>query len=273
VCWCYAEYKILGRVQPPLNPKLTKTEQANVFEEFKKQFRTFANFTSDQRSQIVADWGVGFVEALMNDTPAMEKAMEALLFSVLIASWSAFETLVGDLWVAAIDFGPKELQNRLLLASNKWQKPDDAIGAATLGDIEHSPKKHFGSVLKAARKVSFQKLQYVIRYYDIAFATDTEALFKDTENGHIYALAALRHIFVHNAGKPDATFFKQIHQAKGLDDLKKATKGKSIHLDGELVNNLRHAAMMLGSRLIHFVDDVLTPLQPDVANTTSLESD
>jgi len=51
--------------------------------------------------------GVEYVERLVKVSHGMHQSMEAIMSSVVLESWTAFEILASDLWVAAVDNGPQ----------------------------------------------------------------------------------------------------------------------------------------------------------------------
>jgi len=123
-------------------------------------------------------------------------------------------------------------------------------------EVEHDPSTNYGSSLRELGRVSFQKLDYIKRFYTVAFDFDFDKMFSETEGGHITALSAFRNVLIHHAGRADKRFVKQVQPFEQLRGIKSSDK---IFLDGELVKKLQQAARSLSLRLIQFVDDVLTP--------------
>jgi hypothetical protein len=79
------------------------------------------------------------------------------------------------------------------------------------------------------------------------------------EGGYITALAAFRNTLIHNAGKADKRFIKQVQSFAEFRSIKPKDV---LVLDGEVVRKLHNSAIVLGWKLIQLVDDVLTPPKP-----------
>ena len=76
------------------------------------------------------------------------------------------------------------------------------------------------------------------------------------EGGYITALAAFRNTLIHNGGKADKKFVKQVQSFAEFRSIKPK---EVLVLDGEVVRKLHNSAIVLGWKVIEFVDDVLTP--------------
>lgn len=253
--WCMdcARLKIEGELQSPFCD--TPVSEA-LEKEFASQRLSWEQASDDVKSSLRGHFGVRYVQELVQSNPEMDVSLEALLSSIIIESWIAFETMAADLWVAAVDVGPAVLRKRVLLKTIKPGSENDPVADLTSEDeIEHDPAKNLGSALRQARKVSFQKLHSITRNYEIAFASRVKAIFAD-ENGYIAVLAAYRNALIHNGGEADATFRKQV---KGFHEFEDLPKNQKLVLDGELVYKLRNVSAAVGAKLLHFVDDILTP--------------
>lgn len=214
---------------------------------------------------------VNYVEHLIHSSKGMLQSLEAVLASLITGSWTAFEVLASDLWVAGVDHAPAEVVARLHVASDKlFERPDDNIRPETVHEVNIDARTHYGSFLRAIGKVSFQKLHKIKAYYEAAFGFDAAKLFDDTEDGYIYALSAVRNVLTHSSGKADKQFQKQVER---FPELRAIQIGDEVLIDGSLVIKLRTAAAVLGAALLHYVDDIITPPQLDVANTTNFEID
>jgi hypothetical protein len=253
--WCmdYAAYKTGGEVEPPFT---VFQPSAKLRAEFAIQHGQWVSLSAEELSPLLAKWGAGTINLMLQSVPGMDVSMEALLSSVVIESWIAFETLVSDLWVTAVDIGPAILRKKVLAKTLKTNKSgDDPLDLASHEDIEFDPAKRLGTAYREARRVSFQRLFFIIRNYEIVFGPQIKTLFQ-SDGGYITALSACRNVLIHNAGKADITFIKQVTSFDELKDIKPKQK---LPLNGDLVAKLRNASTSLGAKLIHLVDDVLTP--------------
>ncbi len=78
---------------------------------------------------------MGQIDEMLSHEMGSNQSMEAIMFSVVVETWIAFETLAADLWFTALDHGPAEWRNRVLLKSSKFKKGDD------LEFVEGDPSK------------------------------------------------------------------------------------------------------------------------------------
>jgi len=211
--------------------------------------------TASGVKELIDDVGIPFVEHNLKDNKDVQASMMAVLSTIVLESWTAFETLASDLWVIAVDQGPKDVRNRLMLSKN-WLTPDDQITPEKVHEIEYDSSRHFGSFLRDVGKVSFQKLDYIRRFYSAAFGKQTDELFEKIEAGYIFALSGFRNALVHNAGKADKRFVKAVAR---FEEFRSIKPNAILPLDGEVVRKLHNSAIVLGWKLIGFVDGVLRP--------------
>jgi len=127
---------------------------------------------------------------------AMHDATEAIWAFVILGSWTAFESLAGDLWVAGVDNDKGQAVANLTFASvsNKLKRPDDNLRPTTIYKSGINPKTNYGSFLRAVGSVTFQTLRDIKNYYEIAFGNDVVRLFDEIENDYIEVLATFRNI-------------------------------------------------------------------------------
>jgi hypothetical protein len=253
----YAATKSGHSINPDLFEFRLQASSQVAADEFNRLVETYRKLPDEQHRELLDSIGISYIEYRLKirDQRAVPTAIEALLATVIIDSWAAFENLVSDLWVTAVDKGPSEVASRVSL-SKQLQKPDDHITPATVHKLEHDPRTQLGSWLRETGRVSFQKLDYIRVYYGEAFGKDVRTLFDEVEGGYIVALAAFRNALIHNAGKADAQFVNQVAR---FPEFRSINVKDAIVLDGEIVKRLRNAGMYLGQKLIQFVDKVLTP--------------
>src|SRR5437868_4083054 len=190
---------------------------------------------------------------------AMHDATEAIWAFVILGSWTAFESLAGDLWVAGVDNDKGQAVANLTFASvsNKLKRPDDNLRPTTIYKSGINPKTNYGSFLRAVGSVTFQTLRDIKNYYEIAFGNDVARLFDEIENGYIEVLATFRNVITHSAGRADKKFVDRIHgRFPEFDSIK---ENDLLQPDGELANKLNTVAAKLGAELLAHIDDVLTP--------------
>lgn len=249
-----AIFRLGGFVASTLDEVLTRLPSESITAEIKKQFEAFLKLPFEKHVQYRQIFGIRYVEGMLEDNEGMQKSIDAIFASIVLESWTSFECLAGDLWVSAIDNGPKEMAQKVQLSRHVKKQDDMSIN--DVKDNDFDPRSQYAAFLREARMVSFQTLSSIEKFYGVAFGKDATDLFLKTEDGYIYALSAVRNILAHKAGRVDKAFTKQCAR---FEELKGYAVGDPIRLDGELVKKLRRAATSLGVALIHFVDGATTP--------------
>lgn len=252
-----AVFKITGKLSIHERKFDDETERA-ISAEFLKlheaeRLRGFAG-----KSDIPANirQGASRIEHMAAHELGSHDSIQNLLRAVVVQSWTAFETLAADLWFTALDYGLPEWRKR---ASIKYDNPaaDTEEPPLTEAEIDSlpDPQKEYGSSLRERGKVSFQGLKKIIAAYKTVFRKKAETIFD--QNKAVLALAAVRHVIAHKAGVADR---KYLNAAKDFPELLQFTKVKlkqPIPLDGEMVRELRNAAINLGIELLLHVDGVI----------------
>jgi hypothetical protein len=238
--------KYTPKQQREISRIIQKLRDANVRQQLKGE-----NMIERRQTE-----GLPFIEGLLSHQVGAAQSMQAIMFSIVVETWIAFETLAADLWYAALDYGPKEWRIPVLEQSRKFKKGSNFEKRARPKTI-HDPQKAYGSYLRDVDKVSFQKLAYIVFWYKTAFGTQIPKLFSDIEGGYIYALSAVRNVIVHKAGKADPLFLAAIKEFPEL------VKNDFVRLDGEIVRRLRNTAIHLATELVMFVDKTITPAKAE----------
>lgn len=250
----HAIFKITGKITIR-NRQFDKETLRAINKEIVKQRgiqkRKF-NSGKESREQRRLSSGVGYINQLLGTSYGANQSIEALLFSVIVESWVAFETLAADLWFTALDYGPPEWRARTLSKAHKFRKRKESDGDSppSIPVEDADPQKRFAASLRKNDLVSFQKFWYIKFWYKVAFGSEAAEIFKLNRN--ISVLAAVRNVIIHNSGIADKQY---IGVVKGFSDLGLSGEiGKPIHLNGELVRELRNVAIHLGSELVLFID-------------------
>ncbi len=207
--------------------------------EFARQISEDSKTSHEEQVRLRLRFGTALIEGMLNENlPAPMAAIDALFASIVVQSWTAFECLVGDLWVLAIDHGPKKWIEQLVQSKQINKK--------------EMPGPRWGSHLRAKRKVTFQTLPNIRRLYEAAFGELLAMEFNNVAGGHIVALSAIRNVLTHRAGLTDSTFLEQVAH---FPEFSRYKVSEPVLLDGECVKRLRQASLELGLALISFVDD------------------
>jgi len=132
-------------------------------------------------------------------------------------------------------------------------KSDSKANEHDAETLQRDPRKDYAGSLTESGVVSFRKLDRITYWYSVALKTRNT--FRDCKD--IHALSAYRNSLVHNGGKVDNDFIRQIEPVSDLRGT--FNLDEKLLLDGTLVARLRDAALLLGTKLIEIVDSVLRP--------------
>lgn len=184
----------------------------------------------------------------------MGAALDALFASVVLGSWTAFECLVSDVWVSAVNLGPKEFRQKVEKSRAVREKKDSLSDESVPSDLD--PLVNYGEYLREERLVNFQTFPNIQKFYSVLFDKPTiEKLFK-TSDPYIAALAAVRNVLAHKAGIADKTYEKQV---KDFPEYAKFKDQDEVLLDGASAKRLYWAAAVTGTVILSHIDDILTP--------------
>jgi hypothetical protein len=207
------------------------------------------------------------VTMLAGEGAPARQGIEAMLSSSITGTWTAVETMLGDLWEAALNIHPKTLAE--LKGKRKRFQQSDTDNAATPPDDQDEPdseslksvplneilRREFdinnwmGSVLRTRRR--FDHLAGIREAYALAFSKDFNVIDSCLKNDVLDSLNAVRNLIVHRSSIVDATYERR---AKHLT-IPAAPIGFPIFLDGEIVRDLMNAAIICSLQLIVAVDD------------------
>ena len=209
--------------------------------------RRFASGQDDRHKRRMTV-GLRHIEEMLSHDLGTNQSMVALLFSVAVESYTAFESLAGDLLYTALNQGPPEWRMNVWAKRNKFERGSD--WDPFMPTITRDPQKDWGYSLKESNALGFQRLSKIKFWYRVAFNERADSLFK--KHPYIDALAAVRNVIAHNAGKADGHYREKVAE---FDELKRVTDDTLIRLDGEIVRKLSNAAISLGQQLLVFVDN------------------
>jgi hypothetical protein len=180
-----------------------------------------------------------------------------LLGTMVIGAWTAFETLAGDLWDAAVNAHPKtlsELRGNVKL----WNDPN-APTKSVAPSTTTQTSSDIGTSLRDKGKVKFQTVWQIRNAYASAFCDDFATVRDTLMNQSVEHLAAVRNILVHKAGIADQKFLEAI---TGCPHFAGLLEESSINLNGAIVSDLVSVAANQSVALISAVDEWLKQ-QPD----------
>ena len=190
--------------------------------------------------------------AYTNDRPVFETLMSLQV----VAGWTAFETLAGDLWEAAVNAHPRTLSDLGGGKESPKGKGEDEGGQIPikrLQEYNYNVRDAMGTLLRGANKVQFVRLEDIRDAYARAFSKHFNRIGGAIEDASLDALAVARNLIVHKAGVCDGDYERRT-RGGSLPPLPQLAIGQRLVLDGTLVKALVAPVLTCGVRLIQAVD-------------------
>ncbi len=169
---------------------------------------------------------------------------ERYIASMLLGVWTAFETLAGDLWEAALNAHPRILSD---LKSGEKTVPINQVQR-----FGYDLREKMGTILR--KKYSFDRLDGIREGFEDAFSVDAEKIRAALSVKALDVLSALRNAIVHKAAIADSEY---LSRAKSLP-LPQLSVGDKILLDGDLIVPPMKEAIKAGDDLLFAVDEWIT---------------
>ena len=210
------------------------------------------------------------LEFLTSTPSSIRDAILAALAGQLLWGWTAFESMLTDLWLAAINHGPKEWAERVVEKPASQTKAEGERGSkeqeksipiASLKNYgNYDLRRSMGRLLMDQKKVDFQSLNNARRAYEAAFGeAPIKAIFEKPGHVEVKALEAVRNLYAHRRGVVDGKFKKLVSKFPRFAGLR---LNEEIPLDAEMVTVLNTAALRCGKELLRFVDAKLSAHSP-----------
>jgi hypothetical protein len=222
--------------------------------EANRQMVEYQSMPDKERVGLAFSMGINYVESLIALHPNMGDSADAIFASIILGSWTAFECLASDLWAIGVDKGPKTVAACLFL-SNRLERGEDNLTLEKLASLDSDIRVSPGSFLKEVGRVSFQRLDQIVKFYSIAFGDEYKKVFDDTAVGYIFALSSIRNVLTHRSGIADRKFVDKI--SGRFPEFDQAKVNYPLLLDGQIVSKLRMAAAEVGAELITRIDSLL----------------
>jgi hypothetical protein len=198
------------------------------------------------------DVGLAEWERTSAALPLIALGAEGLLSSCLVQSWTTFETLVTDTWVAALNMHPRGLSN-LTGGKVKTGKDDDrkSVSLALLQRYNYDLSNSMGSLLRS--KYGFDSLNGVRTAYRDAFG-DVKSIHDPLADPALDALNAIRQVLVHRSGIADEEYVSKV---ANLPLAPQVRIGDPLLLDGEVTAALLFAGRSIALAFLTAVDEWL----------------
>lgn len=199
---------------------------------------------------------------------AFSPAVDALVMSLLIGTWTAFEVLAGDLWEAAINHHPTGLARlagtRTRIRPKKDSQSQKKVSAdeksILLRDIERVAKGKYdlsslmGTLLRPRH--NFTTLVGIREAYSVAFSDDlgssTRGIDSILADDVFDALSLLRNLLVHKSGFADEEY---VNGSKQVPSLPQLEKNGLFEPSRETIEKIVVPAIAKAKELIVSVDD------------------
>jgi hypothetical protein len=215
---------------------------------------TVAAPTADTPAQTPYEVGFELWQRLSRiEAPVIRHGVESMLESYTVQSWTVFETLVADLWEAALNAHPVILAE--LRGARGGEPATDSSKSVALNLIQrhrYNVSEVMGTILR--ERYRFDTLLESRKAYREAFSVDGGAIQQILANQAIDAANALRQVLVHRAGVVDRLYASR---TENLPLAPHVAEGERIALNGEIVFNLLSAIRPLTIELFYAVDDWL----------------
>ena len=212
------------------------------------------------RNDLRVKLGLCYIEALLKaNNDGMKITVDSLFASIIMSSWTAFECLASDAWVAFVNNASARVRTAVNDSPRVRKKGVEEENEPTASRID--PAKDWAGSLREARRVSFQTLGDIKIYYGIALGKPImKRIFNETAQGYIKALSKVRNVLTHKAGIVDHDFFESV---KAFPELNFFEEGKPLLLDGWLVKKLRGAAYQVAAAILAEMDNIISPQSGD----------
>ncbi len=206
-------------------------------------------------------------ELIASLPPPMSNGLDAMLSSYLTGTWTAFETMCGDLWETALNINPARLAhlngNPKRLFKNAVSNQEGSFDQADRKESKFVPldlirrfgfdvKIRMGTVLRESR-FEFSRLSDIRKAYASAFDIDYSNIDAALSHKSIDALRTVRNLIIHQSGLADEAYLKLIPKLK----LPFAGKGRPILLNGPKVIEMISPVIHCSSQLMEAVDNWL----------------
>jgi hypothetical protein len=183
----------------------------------------------------------------------IDLGVDGVLSTLLVQSWTTFETLVADLWERALNLHPKGLAD---LNSSRVSVPrgDDQkqVALTILQRYDFNLTGRMGTLLR--EKYRFDSLNDRRRgsrkAYKDAFG-DANAILGPLNDPTLDALNAIRQVLVNRSGIADEEYVNAVANSPIAPHV---AVGETLPLDGELTSTLLLAGRPIAIALLQAVD-------------------
>lgn len=207
--------------------------------------------------------GASNVDDFARENDEAYTAVRALLSSLVIGCWTAFESLAVDLWTAALNEGPKTLSANVISRPVSSTRADGlappggqekTISLSDLTQFGYDLNSVMGDILRKRKKVDFQSLENTKNAYRAAFGDSFE--FTTSSFRELKLIESLRNLYAHRGGVVDTAFQ---NQTENFPECASAQLGREFPIDGPLCARIIEQTIRHSRWVVEYVDNALTP--------------
>jgi hypothetical protein len=256
-----AEFQITETPGTALNEQTQRNIASLWGTLFDQHLTEMMNQTETQEESLADAQADSVVAELLGaGPPPTFVGLDHLFSAYLTGAWTAFETLCGDLWEAALNAHPHGLAH---LNGSRWGKgrkrdsvdtkpktdgPSKSVALDDIASLGFDVRTNMGTLLR--RRYSFQRLSDIRDNYGLAFDKHYSEIRKALMDKSIDALTLVRNIIVHRGGSADQEYMSQ----RLALNLPLAGLNRPIILDGESVVGLIEPVMTSAKKILAGVD-------------------
>ncbi len=172
---------------------------------------------------------------------------DAIMPSLIVLAWTAFEALSEDLLSKAVKFFPRSLSQSNWCKTRRklapWEQMTISGSIRTHSDVPKNPGLHH---------LSYRTIEAIRKSYWLVFRSDCAKIRRALSHRSLDNLHAARNVIVHKSGKVDQIF---LNRTAGVPMFAKAIAGNYFHMDFAMVNTLVLPVLNRGIQLIAVVND------------------
>jgi hypothetical protein len=272
-CFDYAEFRVTETVLDPFymtrdHPRHDEiaTVASAIYQQIARE-KFEARGTPEFGAYVQASIMRGTQPVAMVHSGPAGIGLDAILSSAITGTWTAFETMAGDLWEAALNVHPGTLsalngrRKRLLSDADKEddtegeraeRRDEDSAKYVRLGQIQRHQfdlRSKMGTVLRGNRR--FDHLAGIREAYALAFSKKHEDIDSCLMNPILDGLNAVRNVIVHRSGRADITYERK---CRGLP-IPQCREGEAVALDPRTIRDLMVRIIVCSNTLLSAVDD------------------
>lgn len=229
ICFAISEermWEIIGYMS--VHSKKPYMEIDTGAEGIKKEADRLRDMTNGSKKDSLVE-ATDLLKSLAKTAEEIRDPLRTLLLHSLLASWTAFECLIKDVWIQCLNTFPNECAQPTFSTLTDREFIDGinmkAIQVGLLAKYEFDVSNCLGTLL--APKFDFTSLKGMQKAYEAAFKNllDVEKIFTDT---HLVRLEATRHLMVHRGGVVDNEYLEKTGENVEIGSLVPIDEASSV---------------------------------------------